>query len=415
MSLSEAEVFVPGGMPQATYVPREHLGIERQVAEWAEGAHTSLLSVSGPTKTGKTVLLKRFFRDSIWFSGGALETADEFWASICDELEVFTDYDLSAGRSEEHSTGIEGGLNAGVASGRGAAGDTTSTQRGVTRSRTRSIKSAARKALLDQRPVIIVDDFHYVPQTEQAKIVRGLKDLIFDGLPVILIAVPHRAYDAVRVEKEMTGRVDSIPLGKWEEDDLERIASLGFEVLSLNVSNAITKRLAEESFGSPHLMQTHCLGLVRTVQKDNSTLGEPAWDQFFRAHAAAASKTAFDLLKHGPRQRNDRNVRLLKDGLQTDIYGAVLTAIASTGPRTSLQYEEVRAALRNVLDSDLPQRHEITNILDQMTRIAREKIDGEPVLEYDNEYSTLYITDPFFAYYLRWAPESSKDLSVRPK
>ncbi len=77
-----------------------------------------------------------------------------------------------------------------------------------------------------------------------------------------------------------------------------------------------------------------------------------------------------------------------------------------------MQYEDLRGALRKVLESDLPQRHEITNILDQMTKIAREKIAGEPVLEYDNEYSTLYIADPFFAYYLRWAPDSSKELGV---
>lgn len=398
-----------------TYVSREHLGIEGQVAEWANGAHTSLLSVSGPTKTGKTVLLKRFFREGIWLSGGALETADEFWASICDELEVFTDIDLSAGSSKQHTAGLEGGLNGGFVSGSGTVGDTTSTQRDVSRGRTRSTKSAARDALLDNKPFVIVDDFHYVPQTEQAKIVRGLKDLVFEGLPVMLIAVPHRAYDAVRVEKEMTGRVDSVSLGQWEEEDLVQIATLGFDTLSLDISNSIAKRLAAESFGSPHLMQAHCLALVRTVPQGSSKVSEPDWEKFFRARAAAASKTAFDLLKNGPRQRNDRNIRLLKDGLETDIYGAVLAAIASTGPRTSLQYEDVRAALKNVLDSDLPQRHEITNILDQMTKIARDRIEGEPVLEYDNEYSMLYIADPFFAYYLRWAPESLKELSVRPK
>jgi hypothetical protein len=37
-----------------------------------------------------------------------------------------------------------------------------------------------------------------------------------------------------------------------------------------------------------------------------------------------------------------------------------------------------------------------------MTKISREVIDGEPVLDYDVELSTLFIADPFFAYYLRW-------------
>jgi hypothetical protein len=37
-----------------------------------------------------------------------------------------------------------------------------------------------------------------------------------------------------------------------------------------------------------------------------------------------------------------------------------------------------------------------------MTKIAREQIDGEPVVDYDSELATLYISDPYFAYWLRW-------------
>lgn len=410
--IKASQVFVVGGMPSATYVPRDHLGIEEKVKEWEEGSHTSLLSVSGPTKTGKTVLLKRFFSDAIWLSGGALESAEEFWQAICDELEVFTEHNLNVSSTNHDSSNLNGTINGVVASLNAGLGGSSENHRGYGRARRGSLKNAARSALKGEKPTIIIDDFHYIPQSEQIKIIRGLKDLIFEGQPVILLAVPHRAYDAIRVEKEMTGRVDNISLGGWDEQDLVTIATLGFQALSVDVSEAIASRLAKESFGSPHLMQAHCLALARSLKDGVSEVSEPEWTEFFRARAAAASKNAFDLLKQGPRQRNDRIIRMLRDGVQTDIYGAVLAAIASTGPRTSLQYEEVRGALKEVLDSDLPQRHEITNILDQMTKIAREKIPGEPVLEFDNEYSTLYIADPFFAYYLRWAPESLKELDI---
>lgn len=409
------EVFIPGGMPQTTYVSREHLGIEASVEEWSQGPHTSLLSVSGPTKTGKTVLLKRFFPEALWLSGGALETAEELWESVCDTLEVFTDHDLSASSSDQQTKTGNATVSAGVAQAGGLISDTGSSQRTLSRSRRRSNKSAAREALRLNKPTLIIDDFHYLESDEQIKIIRGVKDLVFEGLPVILVSVPHRAFDAVRVEKEMTGRLDNISLGNWDNQDLEDIARKGFSALSLNFTSETISRLATESFGSPHLMQTHCLALGRIAQPGDEDGLELDWDAFFRARAGAASKTAFDLLKQGPRQRNDRNVRVLKNGIETDIYGAVLSAIAHTGPMTSMQYEDVRAALRKVLESDLPQRHEITNILDQMTRIARDKIAGEPVIEYDNEYSTLYIADPFFAYYLRWAPDSSKELNIETR
>ena len=115
-----------------------------------------------------------------------------------------------------------------------------------------------------------------------------------------------------------------------------------------------------------------------------------------------ASKAAFDMLARGPRQRTDRKERQLKSGSVTDIYGAVLAAIAHTGPNTELTYEEIRAALKDVLSSDSPQRHEVTRILEEMTKIATNEIEGEPVVDYDVELGKLYISDPYFAFFLRW-------------
>lgn len=95
-------------------------------------------------------------------------------------------------------------------------------------------------------------------------------------------------------------------------------------------------------------------------------------------------------------------VRQLNDGRDVDIYVAVLAAIAHTGPALSIGYEQLRTSLREVMASELPQRHEVTRVLEQMTLIARTKVEGEPVLDYDETYSTLHISDPYFAFYLRW-------------
>ena len=76
---------------------------------------------------------------------------------------------------------------------------------------------------------MVIDDFHYIPVDVQLDIVRGLKPLVFDGLRVVIASVPHRAFDAVRVEKEMTGRVEQLPIPMWERSELEAIALRGFE------------------------------------------------------------------------------------------------------------------------------------------------------------------------------------------
>jgi hypothetical protein len=415
MLLSPDDVFIPGGLPTETYVSRGHLGLEETLGSWLERRQKPLLSVSGPTKSGKTVLLRKLIPGAMWLSGGAIDNVHDFWATVCDELEVFTEHVITASRTQSAGAEVTGAATAVVASVSGTGRVDDALDKGISRARSADPRSAARKALRERRPVVIIDDFHYIDSDQQLLIVRGLKDLIFDGLGVVVAAVPHRAYDVVRVEKEMTGRVEPLPVTQWQDDDLSLIAVQGFQALGVDVTRDIVARLVAESFGSPHLMQTHCLNLCfdnREGRVLNKVIVEPEWRGFFERQASATSKSAFDLLKTGPRTRTDRMVRTLKSGIQTDIYGAVLAAVESTGPRTTLVYEEIRASLREVLTSELPQRHEITNVLEQMTTIAKDKIEGEPVLEYDSEYSTLHLADPFFAYYLRWAPAELKDITV---
>ena len=49
------QVFIPGGQPSITYVDRDHLGIERSLVK-AIKLPSTIVSLTGPTKSGKTVL-----------------------------------------------------------------------------------------------------------------------------------------------------------------------------------------------------------------------------------------------------------------------------------------------------------------------------------------------------------------------
>lgn len=212
----------------------------------------------------------------------------------------------------------------------------------------------------------------------------------------------------------MTGRVQQLTVGFWSQEELHAIATNGFSVLKITDSkSSISNRLAHESFQSPHLMQEFCLALckennLRQTPPNPVRIKAPAdWCSFFQSRSSATSRTAFDLLSRGPRQRTDRKERTLRNGQVTDIYGAVLAGIAHTGPLTELTYEQLRSSLRDVMSSEPPQRHEVTRVLEQMAAIARDDIEGEPVVDFVPEPGTLYISDPFFAYYMKWQSQLS--------
>lgn len=270
----------------------------------------------------------------------------------------------------------------------------------------------ALQGLKDRRIPLVIDDFHYLPIELQGNIVRALKQLIFDGLPVIIIAIPHRRYDAIKVEREMTGRIMPINIPVWSDDELQFIPNAGFSLLGYNVAPENTLRLAHESFGSPHLMQDFC----RTIctLKDLKDLSQPfrlrelplsnnEIETAFHNVAETIGRPMFEKLARGPRQRTDRVKRELADGRKVDIYQLVLQALANLKPGlTSLEYEDIRTSIREVSVSAIPQLHEVSRVLKHMSTIASSDRSSTPVIDFDESDKKLHITDPFFAFYLRW-------------
>lgn len=112
----------------------------------------------------------------------------------------------------------------------------------------------------------------------------------------------------------------------------------------------------------------------------------------------------YSKLKAGPDARKKRQLRNFKDGTAQDKYSAILTAVASVGPKTRASYDEIRSALQSLLvTASMPAKHEITSALVNMSKIAREKIEGEPPIEWVTAEDSLVITDPFLLFYMKWA------------
>lgn len=272
------------------------------------------------------------------------------------------------------------------------------------------IKARAIRQLRESERPLIVDDFHYLERTAQGSLVRALKPLVFDGHPVVFIAIPHRRYDVIRVEKEMTGRVLSIPVPSWTDDELYQIAAAGFPKLSMTIDDLISRNLASEAYGSPHLMQEFC----REVSRDRLGVNElrsdmPAnfkGEKLFKQSAEATGKIIFDKLAKGPRQRTDRMQRPLVGGGTADIYRVILLALSHISPGLNvIDYEILRNAIRSILTDNIPQVNEVTRVLEKMAEIAAKDESSVSVLDWDSDEQKLHITDPFFAFFLKWSEE----------
>ncbi len=454
-------VFEVGGLPQHTYVARHEFDLESRLAMVTDNM-CKLAVVSGPTKSGKTVLSRKVLpkEKAVWLDAGGIDNDNQLWTEVVNELEGATSVEETL--ESRSDTTVTGSVEAEakvplLISGTGAVSTERQRSRGTgtRKSRSRSVKAAALAALRESRRPLVIDDFHCLGASDQAAIVRALKPLVFDGQPVVILTIPHRRFDAVKLEREMTGRVEVIEIPPWTPTELNRIPQMGFELLNANVDDSLMRFFAAEALGSPHLMQDFCFrlcltcGLPETAQENVSLrlsnadtelllnriasgANSAVFDRLARAYrqenvslrlsnadtelllnriASGANSAVFDRLARGPRRRSARKQRQLVDGSQDDIYGILLRAIAELGPGVeSLAYEEIRDSVREILDygEPTPRSHEISRVLNHMTEIAIQDGARVPVIEWDAKDHQLHISDPFFAFCLKWGPYAAR-------
>lgn len=429
-AIKTSNVFVPGRYPRHTYNPRSDRELEESLRTYLDDGG-AILTLVGPTKTGKTVLLQEVIEDPVWIEAQGIDDAETFWALVGGELGLFVESTTSSEHSDTTTAGGKIGLP-GVFEGGGD--HTFGSTSGAGQVAVRVAGAEARKRLQESGRVLVVDDFHFIDRAVQREIVRAVKPLLFNDVRVVFAAISHRVHDVPQAVEDMLGRTDPLEIVLWKGEELVVIAERGFAVLNVvDHGGELARKLAENSFGSPHLMQKLCRELVRGVngisQAADTALDLHAptdWEDFFSAQVEDYAGQWFTRLLTGPNSRGtERTMYRLRDGREVDGYGLILVAAASMAPQLSITRTELNAAIADLVVDAQPEGHQLTRFLNHMTRIAKrnlhedvlpeELLDGEdgalylyagvePVMEYadDESISALNIADPFFAYYMRW-------------
>jgi hypothetical protein len=403
-----SEVFVAGELPTVTYNPRDEQRLEQDVKEYRE-QFGKALTVFGPSKSGKTVLIERLFPrgSAVWVQGSDLNSVDGFWKRIADGLELF---DRITVRGEQTTTADdEYGFSIGPkgATANQSSRDSSALAKAKEAARERPLPDLVREAMRVEPWPVVIDDFQYVPANLKRAIARAVKTLIPDT-HVVLAAVPHSAFDAVLAEPDMNGRVWQLEVEPWSVEELMFIAREGFKALGiLDTEQRIGKVLAEASYGAPFLMQQVCydyarsLGVTRT-SNPRVRAEAPDWHDFFRRVAERSRPGIFAQLLEGPAARGTaRTPRHFKVvDVTTDIYGAVLYGVAKVGPEHPIRHQDITRIIDESFHEPL-RPNQVTNALGHMSDIAeKHRGSSDPALVF--RAGRVYVMDPFFAFYLEY-------------
>lgn len=419
--LKVSDVFTPNDTPTITYVGREDLKLEENLRAYCD-LPKMVVSISGPSKSGKTVLINKVLDDSLIIPviGSGISRPEDLWDRALQWMEAPTTVTTTKSSGTSVSGGVTGGGEASVpfiAKGKaeaniaaGKSWDDAATETRESRGLTRVIKEIAGSDF-----VIFLDDFHYIVEEHREEIGRQIKVAADNGVKIITASVPHRTDDVVRGNPELRGRVAAVDVGYWEQRHLRMIARQGFTALNIELAPAAEERLCGEAMGSPQLMQTICFCLCQVLG-----VGQPLEEQqrvevsdaqiskalFQTSHFTDFSKMLASL-HSGPKTRGqERKEHDLIDGSKGDVYRSVLLSIRSDPISMSFTYEDIMNRIKAVCVGDSPVGSSVTSCLEQMHIISERLQPGKPVLAWDGD--NLDISDPYFAFFLRSSDKISR-------
>lgn len=157
---------------------------------------------------------------AIWVEGQDVHSVDAFWDRIVDWLGL---YDLvEVTRQQTDDSGKQLGMSVGVpklASFDASKKEGESVTASVRKSRTQAVTSVARTGLEELGVPVVLDDFHDVADDAKRDMSRAIKSVI-PFTKVLLIAVPHEAFDVVRNEADMGGRLSQLRIASWSIAEL---------------------------------------------------------------------------------------------------------------------------------------------------------------------------------------------------
>ena len=380
-----AKVFKPGTYPDLTYVSR----ISREIGYTYEQRLQQCLAIDGyltyivgPSKSGKTVLCEKLLGQDrmISMSGNDFAKTPDFWTGIGKKIGI----SLSAEVREEHADTFQNEQKS-----------TTVTKSYI------GNKDKVIDYFKTYDKVLVLDDFHYAPSDVQYDIACQLKEVIRQGFKAIVISLPYRSDDAIRLNPDLTGRLSIIEIEPWTESELQEIAKKGFEELGISVEEKYIERMAIESICSPQLMQSICLN-IGLLPDESTTINDTYIEQGCRyACVNLPYADVVRFFKAGPPTRGQKRGKyLLADGTQKDIYSLILKVLADNPPLLEVGLEELIDRIHeNVLGEKIA-KSKIKQAFANWMKILETQGSLYQVFEWKDD--TIHILDNLFLFYLRW-------------
>lgn len=383
-----SEVFKPGTYPEMTYVSRESKGTKYTYEERLQQSLAIdgyLTYIVGPSKIGKTVLCEKVIgaANMVCMSGNDFSKEKDFWSGIGKKVGI----SMESAVSEESAAFSE------------------TEQKSITVTKNYFVtKDKVIDYFKKNDKVLVLDDFHYAPPEIQYDIACQLKEVIRMGFKAVVVSLPYRSDDAIRLNPDLTGRILVIEIEPWKTEELEEIAKKGFGKLQIQVGQSLIARMAKESIHSPQLMQSICLNIGLLPDSSDTITDEVIEESCRFTCMNLPYGDVVRVLKAGPSTRGQQRLQYtLSDGSKRDIYGLILKVLSDNPPLVELSIEELMERIKNSAPENMITTKKVRDSLKNWQKLLETLGSLYQVLEWKDD--TIHVLDNMFLFYIRWKME----------
>jgi len=420
--MDPADVFVHRGYPEQTYVEREEPTKGR--GSFEDQLYSSLrkgfhVKISGPSKSGKTQLVTRVAKNRLTenafmkIKGSNIDSKGDLSSEAVDLLPLPDESTIKKGKKETETLKAKIAARLGLVSSDVTGGFTRTELQEleeVTDNSSKSLSSLL-QSVENENLVVLIDNFHYIDPDVREGILQTIRDLKTN---FCIAMIPHRMDDVYLGNQDLGGRVKSIELKYWSQDDLEKIGNEGFSKLKMEFTDDTVSKLAKESVGSPQLMQQMCQSLCIDIfgMYDSAESGQKfstTEDDLARIAEEVVSTTQaekiFRRLKSGKNPRGQRRVGFPVDNGIADGYTLILRAIGQDPLMKNRVFDADELETRvnkEIVGSANRTKQNIANDCDNMKELMDKEFPNDLTIEWDGQEEKLAISNPNLFFYIRW-------------
>lgn len=389
MEYTFSSVFSSATFPEYTYVNRKSSSdfTYEERLQMALDQKGYLIVIDGPSKIGKTVLCEAVIgrEKLVAMTGNDFRGENDFWTVVAKKVDIpfageIQNVSEVKGKIEQISTSYT--------------------------SQYRTNKERVLKYFIENKKVLLLDDFHYADIEMQHDAACQLKEVIRYDLKAIIVSLPHRVDESVKNNPDLQGRIMNITMKPWKDEELAEIPKKGFPMLGVKAEKALIERLVMECINSPQTMQSICQNIGYYISEDKVLKDDDITKScYLKADYLTYQELYAKLLAGLSSRGQKRAVYYLENGLEVDRYGLVLEAIRKDPPQKSITKSEIYDRAKRILNNKkmMPKltTQTIAGTMKAMSAILDESgYEADRVFEWKE--NVLTFREPLFLFYLRW-------------